>query len=88
MDLGWMFGWVDFAEDLQDVAVRTDDHCGTFDAHVFAAIHRFLNPETVTLDGFFGLVREQREGKGMFGNELAVGGWGIGADTENGAGKL
>ena len=53
-------------------AIRTDNECRAFGAHVFFAIHAFLNPDAVGLDDGSGLVAKKRKGQLVIRDELRV----------------
>lgn len=53
-------------------AIRANDECRALGAHVFFAIHAFLNPDTVGLDDAAGLVAEKWKGQLVLGNELRM----------------
>ena len=61
-----------FSVDGANQAVRADDECRAFRAHVFFSIHAFLNPDAVGLDDGAGLVAEKRKGQLMLRYELRV----------------
>lgn len=53
-------------------AVRADDKCRAFRAHVFFSIHTFLNPDAVGLNDAAGLVAEKWKRQLVLGNELRM----------------
>lgn len=67
-----MVGRRNFSVDGANQAVRVDDECRAFSAHVFFAIHAFFNPDAVGLDDGAGLVAEKRKGQLVLRDELRV----------------
>ena len=62
----------DLAPDAGDAAVAADQERRSLDAHIVAAIHRFLDPQLIGLDHLALLVGGEVDGEIVLGLEFVV----------------
>lgn len=67
-----MFFDIDLVEDLDYPALLVDEECLAVGAHIFLAVHRFLDPYAVFLDHLLVRIGDQRIWQVEFGDELLV----------------
>ena len=64
--------WFDLAEEVSQLAVRSNDEGGAFNSHILLAVHRFFNPYVVGLSNFLVSIGEERKVELMLFDELGV----------------